>query len=421
MSLLLYKTLYFFKKIEYLLSMQVDKLIIRFVLRNSKPKIIDRKQIKSILLMRNDGIGDMVITTPLIRILSQHGYEVSVMSQKSALDIIQNNPYVKQAFVWNDHLSGKARQTLEQNIRDLEFDLLIDMRYPIYFKHKPHKTIQSYYFHAKYNMGWNKSAFPYFDASIAHYTRRGHSITLIQKFLEVLNIQADNLRYELFPSPQSITTAQTFIASCRQNNPNAPIIILNPYTGHHRRDMRFEQIAALVKHITEQYPQGKIIAIGLKNRIQSLIELLQNPQVVYYESANIMDVAPLIEAADLVISPDTSIVHMVAAYQKPLVALYASGRRTPQAISTAKNRVKENYHEVVDEARARFFDAPRIQQGLRPKGKMLLVEGAFGPNNPHAIQLKNYTHQICEITPIEIYQAAQTLLSQQGFKPKTSL
>ena len=415
MSKLLYKALYFFKKTEYLLSMALDKQIIKRQLRHCQPKTIDLKKIKKILLVRNDGIGDMIITTPFIRILAQHEFDVSVMSQKSALQIIQNNPHVKQTFIWDDRISGQELAAFEQNIQQQHFDLAIDMRYPIYFKHSPHKTIQSYYFGAKYNIGWNKSAFPYFDLSIKHYTRRGHYITLIQKFLTAFNIHETDLHYEFFPSNQATKAAHTFVNQLREKAAGAPIIILNPYTGHHRRDMSLEQIKTVIEQLTLHYPQCQIIAIGIQDRIKKLISVLQRPNVVYFNSATIMDVVPLIEASDLVISPDTSIVHLVAAFQKPLVALYASGRRTAPSISTPKNRIKEKYHETVDEARAHFFDLPNVKKGVRPKGKMLLVEGSFGPNNKNAIQLKNYTHQLSEIPAQSIAEAADRLLIQHGF------
>lgn len=416
MSELVYKILYFFKKTEFLFFMGIDKLIINHRLRQCHPKKINIKEIKSILLVRNDGIGDMVITTPFIRTLAQHGYEVSVMSQKSALSIIQNNPYVKQTYAWDDKMTGVELAQFEQHIRDQHFDLAIDMRYPIYFKRSPHKTIQSYYFGAQYTIGWNKSAFTYIDLSIHHYTRRGHYITLIKKFLAALNI-ADpvDLRYEFFPSVEAQQNANNFVNQLRQSKPGAPIIILNPYSGHHRRDMSFEQIKTLVSQLRLNYPDCQIVAIGIKDRIEQLISRLQCNHISYYNSATIMDVVPLIEASDLIISPDTSIVHLVAAFQKPLVALYASGRRTAPSISTPKIRIKEKYHETVDEARALFFDKPNVQKGIRPKGKMLLVEGSFGPNNPNAIQLKNFTHQLSEIPAVDIYNAVNKLLKQNNF------
>lgn len=410
--MLLYKALYFFKLIDYKAALLIDKAIINRQLRNYTPRVIDKTSIKTILLARNDGIGDMVITTPMIRALAQNGYKVSVISQKSCLEIIENNPYVSETFIWKDNYTQKQLSQLEQELQSRHFDLVIDMRYPIYFKRNPHRTIQSYYFGGKYSIGWNKSALKCFDASINHYTRREHYITLVNKFLEFLDIRGADLRYEFFINPRSQQNAQIFMDSLRMQSPDAAkVIVLNPFTGHHRRDMSLEQIRHTVEMILTQYPGSKIVAIGLKERVQELINTLKIEGLIFYNSKSIMDVVPLIERADLVISPDTSIIHLVGAFQKPLVGLYASGRRTPPSLSNAKIRIKEKYHEQVDEARAYFFDEPNIRKGLRPKGKMLLVENSFGPNNPNAIQLKNYTHCLSEIPAQDIFNAVKKLLS----------
>lgn len=406
----LYKALYFFKRIDYQVSMWLDKAVINWRLRKHQRRQIDKAAIKTILLLRNDGIGDMVITTALIRVLAQHGYQVSVMSQKSALEIIQNNPHVTHTFVWNDNYSSGEMRQIEQQVREQHFDLIIDMRYPVYFKHSPHRIMLPYYLGGKYTLGWNKSALKCYDASINHYTRRGHYITLVQKFLAFLNIHNADLSYEFFIDPASEAAAGSFIDALRTDH--GKVIVLNPFSGHPRRDMTNEQIRQSIELLLSKYPQAHFIAIGVKTRVEKLIDTLKIERLVYYNSKSILDVVPLIQRADLVISPDTSIIHVVAAFQKPLVGLYASGRRTPRSLSDAKTHIKEKYHEQVDEARARFFDGPNVRAGTRPKGKLLLVENSFGPNNKNAIQLKNYTHRLSEIPAEAIFEACDQLLSR---------
>lgn len=391
--------------------MKIDKAIINWRLRDHKTRTIDLSRIKSILLVRNDGIGDMVITTPMIRALAQKGYQVSIMSQKSCLPIIENNPYVKETFIWDDNFSQAQVQQLEKTIQARQFDLLIDMRYPVYFKHRPHRVMLCHYFGAKYKIGWNKSGLGIYDVSINHYTRRDHYITLVNKFLEFLDIYNADLRYEFFIDTTIEGRAKTYIEEIRQQN-GGPVIILNPYTGHARRDMTTQQIRESMEQIFALYPNARIIAIGLRERIEKLIDELNHKHITYYPSKTIIDIIPLIKYADLVISPDTSIIHVVSAYQKPLVALYASGRRTPPELITGKIKIKERYHELVDYARALFFDKPNIDNGIRPVGKLLLVENSFGPNNPNAIQLMNYNHRLGEISPQEIANATHQLLGK---------
>ena len=178
--------------------MWLDKAVINWRLRKHQRRQIDKTAIKTILLLRNDGIGDMVITTALIRVLAQHGYQVSVMSQKSALEIIQNNPHVAHTFVWRDNYSSGEMRQVEQQVREQHFDLIIDMRYPVYFKHSPHRIMLPYYLGGKYTLGWNKSALKCYDASINHYTRRGHYITTGSKVSGLFRHPQCGSFYEFF-------------------------------------------------------------------------------------------------------------------------------------------------------------------------------------------------------------------------------
>lgn len=52
-------------------------------------KRIKKSKIKTVLILRYDRIGDMVVTTPLIRALHQNGYEVSTISQKDSIVLFQ--------------------------------------------------------------------------------------------------------------------------------------------------------------------------------------------------------------------------------------------------------------------------------------------------------------------------------------------
>ena len=70
------------KKAKYLIYIKFLSFIV-FFLRKRK-KIINDNKIKKVLVIRNDFIGDMIVTTPFLRYLSNAGYEVYVFSRKIA-------------------------------------------------------------------------------------------------------------------------------------------------------------------------------------------------------------------------------------------------------------------------------------------------------------------------------------------------
>ena len=409
--MLFYKALYGFKLSKYRLACAITWSCISSFYKTHQRKDLDFSKIRSILLLRNDGIGDMVITTPVIRALTQHGYCVSVMSQKGSLEVIKNNPYVAETFIWNDKCSKKERAILEKEVRARQFDLVIDMRYPVFFAYNPDLNSLCHRFDAYYTMGWNKSRMPY-DVSINHYMPEEHITSLNQKFLEALGIHNADCQYELFVSSEAKQKAQEFIQTLHTKH-FSPIVVINPYSGSYRRDMTEEQIKGTIQLLQAKYLQTVFVVIGIEERIKILVEKLNLPNVTFYASANILEVAPLIQLADLVISPDTSIVHIAAVYQKKLVALYASDRIKTLELTSPKNMIKANYHFQASYERTVFFDKPNVVNKVRPPDANPLVEYAFAPNNPNATQLIDYQKNLKNIPAQEIADAAVKLLSKK--------
>ena len=69
-----WKRNFLFKKLKYFIKLKIISfLMFLFFKRKSKPNL---KVVKKVLVMRNDYIGDMIVTTPIIRSLSKAGYEV---------------------------------------------------------------------------------------------------------------------------------------------------------------------------------------------------------------------------------------------------------------------------------------------------------------------------------------------------------
>jgi ADP-heptose:LPS heptosyltransferase len=83
---------------------------------------------KKSLILRNDHIGDLILTTPLIRTLSQSTeYNVDVVTKKSNLQLLVSSPYVSELFAIEDIAPDFPRhwQTMARWIREQKYDLLI--------------------------------------------------------------------------------------------------------------------------------------------------------------------------------------------------------------------------------------------------------------------------------------------------------
>ena len=61
--------------------------------------------IRKVLIVRFNSIGDIVLTSPVIRALDKEGYEVHYLSKRSYRSLLKNNPRVKKYFALDEDLN----------------------------------------------------------------------------------------------------------------------------------------------------------------------------------------------------------------------------------------------------------------------------------------------------------------------------
>ncbi|MBK9283401.1 MAG: glycosyltransferase family 9 protein [Sphingobacteriaceae bacterium] len=81
------------------------------------------KKNKKILIIRFSSIGDLVLTTPVIRCLKeQSGAEVHFITKNIFADVLQNNPYLDKLITFTHDIDE-----VEEELKLEEYDILIDL------------------------------------------------------------------------------------------------------------------------------------------------------------------------------------------------------------------------------------------------------------------------------------------------------
>src|SRR6187399_520006 len=96
------------------------------------------------LILRFSSIGDIVLTTPVVRCLKQQveGAEVHFLTKKSFATVIEHNPFIDKKIYLNTSLS----KTIEELKRE-KYDFIIDLHYNLRtFKLKRGLGVKSYSF-----------------------------------------------------------------------------------------------------------------------------------------------------------------------------------------------------------------------------------------------------------------------------------
>lgn len=296
------------------LNRKRNYLLKRLRLRVAK-WIFDRRRsssnapIKNILFLRDDDkFGDMVISTISFRELKKAGFKVNVVSGLNNGQVIIGNPNVERIFV---HRSGWL-ETLKLGcyLRRLHFDLVIDVGDEVTSKHLFFLRLIG----SKHILGFNKQNYCLYDINIDYPETGRHICHRHEAVLHTLGQRDVCLDYQLIIPKEIEIDVQKYLAKYI----NQYIIVLNPVTAVPQKNLSIEQVNVLVQLIKRQIKEAFIVISG--NASTKKYFSVQGTQCLPFD--NLMAAIALIKHADLVVSPDTAMVHVASAFDKPAVTLY---------------------------------------------------------------------------------------------------
>ncbi|MBH5328581.1 glycosyltransferase family 9 protein [Eikenella sp. S3360] len=340
--------------------------------------------IKNILLIRNDVIGDMIVSTGLIRKLAQAGYNVYVSSGKSALDIIRNNPYVCGTFLYDSSSLSRFIRSIRK-IRQHHFDLSVELR--VSREISLYDSLYHGLIHTDILLGFNKPFLHTFNASINCDVSNIHVTEPFKLLLEYLHLDSLYLDYELFIDADTEHYILPYL-------PKQKFAVLNPFGSKEKRCLSEQQIQAICYNLEQQ--GFATILVGSPDKINKI----KIDKSTTFPSRDILDVIALIKYSDLVVTVDTSVIHAAAAFTKNTIGLYLDTQHPLAECSQINKGLK--YKLNMDFFRYRA----KICYGLSKSSNDVLhnfftVNNIFwAPNNPNAVQLF-FPEEEISLVPIE--------------------
>ncbi|CDG20480.1 putative glycosyl transferase [Xenorhabdus poinarii G6] len=312
---------YLMKDIRYYTRLFIAKLL----WDKNKNSDFNINSIKTILLLRNeDKIGDMVVDTILLKELNKAGYIVDFLATETNSIVLKHNPYVRNIFIATPIDTTSFMQNFRHNVpaktieklRNNKYDLIID---PSLFNTPIHRLIFFKQLNVKYVIGFNKNKWlNHYDKKINFDYNENHIKLTYKLIMNSLNIRInDDVSYDLhYPNEIDLNIKEYL------DELNLPLrkrnIIINTFAGNKDRCLSIHQLNKIVNILNDTYNDINIIFLGH----EKLIDMTMFEGVYRSPFESLYHTMSLISQSDLIISPDTSIVHIAAAYKKPLIAIY---------------------------------------------------------------------------------------------------
>ena len=286
---------------------------------------IDLKKVNSILILRYDRIGDMVVTTPLFRAL-RTGFpeaKIAVLASESNAQVIENNPNIDEVYVFSKSLISRLLMLVR--LRSQRFSLLVDLE---------HNLIWHIIFHVRLiNPKWVVSSFkcerygvkPNVLGLFSLIAKTKPSVTMAEIYIGIskaLGIprRDDDLRYQLCPSDANYAYATSMLG-----DKNNYFLGVNLFGSKKAWEIRKADCIAICKGLYETHPNVKIFLFSTAENypvVKKIAEEMKLVSVVLLKPTNdVMDAAAVISQLDLLVTPDTSFSHVACAFDIPLVAV----------------------------------------------------------------------------------------------------
>ncbi|MFA7288803.1 MAG: glycosyltransferase family 9 protein [Melioribacteraceae bacterium] len=300
------------KNIEIILRKVLLKIFLFFSKNHNTNGIPDISN-KKVLIIRLNRIGDALVTTPLITSLKNNfNPMIYLLADKKNHFVFKNNNAIEEVIIF-DKKKG-LRETIEY-LNKMDFDIIIDTHTDV----STTVSLLIAYLSAPIKIGFNKEnrkiythLVPILNTKVFH---------VIDRLLEITNyllnykstLEKYNIDYSI--SKDALIHAETFI----NEHKDKFILGINISAGSDARFWGIENYKRLI--LALDYDNIQLIILCALSDIEKAESISENNIPIYYsESFEIF--SAIITKLDILITPDTSIVHIASAFKVPVFGLY---------------------------------------------------------------------------------------------------
>ncbi|MBI9036311.1 MAG: glycosyltransferase family 9 protein [Bacteroidales bacterium] len=264
---------------------------------------------KKILFIRFSSIGDIVLTTPVVRAVKQqlNDVEIHFLTKERFLSVIEENPYINKVYTIREQISEVKKELKREN-----YDYIIDLHHNLRTLHlksilrKPCRSFNKLNFEKWLLVKWKINRMP-----------EKHIVDRCFDAASELGVKYDGQGLDYFIHTDDEVSSDEL-----------PIGFKKGY------------VAVVIggAHATKQLPKSKLIELCDKLDLPILIlggpaeETLGDelkelfPEKIYNTAGkfSLNRSASLVKNANVVVTSDTGLMHIAAAFRKKIVSIWGN-------------------------------------------------------------------------------------------------
>ena len=295
----------------------------------AKSEKLKAKSYKKILVIRLDRIGDVVLSTPVIKALrdAMPDSHIAFMVRPYARDIVEGNPYLSEVIVYDKSGPEKSiagNLKFIKNLRKNNFDLALIL----------HPTVRTHLvaFLAGIpeRVGYDKKRAFLLTKRIPHAKQLGlkHELDYNLDLLRYIGIEAKD---RVLHMPVNKESEARIEALFEKNgiNKNDFVITVNPGASCVSKRWRAENFAKAADLLSEKFGAKVAVISGRTDKAfgDAVASSVKRGALNLSGQTSVADIASVLRRSRLFISNDSGPVHIACAVGTPVVVIFGRGDR----------------------------------------------------------------------------------------------
>jgi heptosyltransferase-3 len=280
---------------------------------------IDRSTITKILVLKLRAIGDVVLSTVVLRNLrlAFPGAQIDFLTERSSREVVEGNPDINTILEF-DHRRDSG-VGLIWTVRRRKYDLVIDLF------GNPRTAIVTLFSGARYRVGY-RFKWRQYCYTIVVKPRGGevHNTEFNLDALRAIDVPIVSNTIEFPLDAASEHFAGEFFTRQVQRQPGSDFIVaLNPGGGWYTKRWRIPQYARLGDALVNEYG-AKVLLVwgpGEEKDVRELQSTMTQPSLPLPETT-LKQLGAILRRCHLLVTNDSGPMHIAAAVGTPVVAIF---------------------------------------------------------------------------------------------------
>jgi lipopolysaccharide heptosyltransferase II len=280
------------------------------------------QELQNILITRFSSIGDIVLTTPLVRAVRKRfpKARIDFVIKREFAELMQTNPHLTTVYKYDKHTGIKGLLALARQLRDNRYDVLVDI----------HKNFRSYLLRfltrPAQSVTYSKQIIQRTLLVKTGINRYRKILQIPERYLKSMKpfgVIDDGKGLELFPTDAHRSKVKTIFQ--QENLSEGDLAIgFGTVSAHPLKQWPAERFIELGRQLVQKF-DARILLFGGPDDLQGTEQIarqIPNTPILLCGRLSLLESAAAVQRCTLFVGNDTGMIHIAAAMQRKVVKFF---------------------------------------------------------------------------------------------------